>query len=126
MSHSLIVSSKLPEASVLPSGLYATAHTQSVWPSRVARSLPVATSHSLIVLSLLPEASVLPSWLYAREYTVSACPLSVSRSSGSWADSGPAPRQATPSHTITDCIRSLLVAIAHPHRLIPHGSRTSF
>ena len=38
-SHSLIVLSQLPEASVLPSGLYATEHTVLVCPLRVSRSL---------------------------------------------------------------------------------------
>ena len=76
-SHSLIVWSLLPEASVLPSGLNATDHTPPVCPLRVACSLPVATSHSLIVWSPLPEASVLPSGLYATEYTQLVCPLRV-------------------------------------------------
>ena len=43
------------EASVLPSGLNATENTESVWPLRTNRSLPVFTSHSFTVLSLLPK-----------------------------------------------------------------------
>ena len=72
-SHSLIVPSALPEARVLPSGLYATNRTTSVCPLRVARSLPVCTSHSLTVLSWLPEASVLPSGLNATDVHRASC-----------------------------------------------------
>src|SRR5262245_26298035 len=79
-SHSLTVWSWLPEASVLPSGLYATERTQPVCPLRVACSSPVAASHSLTVWSSLPEASVLPSGLYATDRTQPVCPLRVARS----------------------------------------------
>src|SRR5205085_755015 len=79
-SHSLIDESQLPEASVVPSGLYATEYTPPACPLRVACSLPVLTSHSLIVSSQLPEAKVLPSGLYATEYTRFLCPLRVARS----------------------------------------------
>src|ERR1700722_17735084 len=78
-SHSLTVSSMLPEASVLPSGLYATDHTKPLCPLRVARSLPVFTSHNLIVLSL-PEANVLPSQLKATDHAILVCPLRVASS----------------------------------------------
>src|SRR4051812_47175423 len=73
--HTLIVLSMLPEASVLPSGLYATETTGSECPVSVASSLPVCTSHSLIVLSKLPEASVVQSGLNATDNTESVCPL---------------------------------------------------
>ena len=49
----------------------------SVWPRRMACSLPVATCHSLIVWSRLAEASVLPSRLKATEVTWLLCPLRV-------------------------------------------------
>lgn len=55
MTHSLIVLSWLPDASVFPSGLYATDSTQPVCPLRVACFLPVATSNSLVVLFLSPN-----------------------------------------------------------------------
>ena len=70
-SHSLIVWSAPPAASVLPSGLYARDDTPLVL--MVASSLPVATSHSLIVWSAFPAASVLPSGLYATEYAPWTC-----------------------------------------------------
>ena len=70
MSHSLTVWSRLPDASVLPSGLNATANTESVRP---VSGLPswrcVATSHNRIVPSALPDASVLPSGLNATSNT---------------------------------------------------------
>src|SRR5262245_55257977 len=71
----LSTSLSLPEASVLPSGLYSTQLTGPVCPWRVAFSLPVTTSQSLIVLSRLAEASVLPSGLKATHFTTSVCPL---------------------------------------------------
>src|SRR5947199_8131365 len=48
-----------PEARVLPSGENATACTRPVWPSRLARSAPVATSHTFTRVP--PVARVLPS-----------------------------------------------------------------
>src|SRR5207248_3233589 len=113
----LIVWSLLPEASVLPSGLYATEVTAAVWPLSVAFSLPPATSHSLMVLSPLPEASALPSGLNATQNTLSVCPVSVAFGLGCWAnsgDSGSSPRQATPSHTGTRWPRLTLGLIAYP------------
>src|ERR1700677_3102721 len=53
MSHSLTVSSKLPDAKSRPSGLNATECTKSVCPLSVAFSFNVFMSHSLTVLSLL-------------------------------------------------------------------------
>ena len=55
------VPSAPPEASQLPSGATATAHTGPVWPVRAARSRPVATSQIRTVVVPLPEASQLPS-----------------------------------------------------------------
>jgi hypothetical protein len=69
VSHRMTVLSWLAEASVLPSGLYATEKMNPVCPLRVSCSFPVTTSHSLIGLAWLPEASVLPSRLNAKEYT---------------------------------------------------------
>src|SRR5262249_15366123 len=66
-----------PEASVLPSGLYAREFTGLECPLRVAFSLPVHTSQCFAVWSTLPEASVLPSGLYAIDFTQSVCPLRV-------------------------------------------------
>src|SRR5262245_20743415 len=93
-SHSLIVLSTLPDASVLPSGLKATRMASSVCPSRVATALPVAASHTLTVLSVLAEASSLPSGLHATELTDLPCPSSVVRVLISWAGSGVAARAA--------------------------------
>ena len=69
VSHSLMVSSTLAEARVLPSGEKATDSIASVCPFRVARSWPVSASHSLMVLSTLAEARVLPSGEKATEET---------------------------------------------------------
>src|SRR5204862_521995 len=101
-SHSRTVLSQPPVASVLPSGLNATACTADVPPStaatappsgptathrtppappaRVAYSLPAGTSQSWTALSPPAEASVLPSGLNARPLTSSACPARVARS----------------------------------------------
>src|SRR5262245_59470333 len=90
-SHSLIVRSELPEASVFPFGLKATEETWAVRPLSVARSWPLAASNNLISplkcnlgssqrLQALAEARVLPSGLKATEVTQSVCPLSVARS----------------------------------------------
>src|SRR2546426_691184 len=103
-----------PEASVLPSGLYATECITFVGPLRVARSLPVATSQSLIVLSPAPEANVLPSGLNATESTHSGCPLRVARSLGSCADSGTSgssPRQVAHSHRDICWLRLIFVVM---------------
>src|SRR5262249_40106649 len=97
-SHSLIVSSPLAEARVLPSGLYAK--EMHVVPRRSPASPPVTTSHSLIILSLPPEARVLPSGLKARDQTSWVCPWRVARSLGCWVNSdqsGTRPSWARPS-----------------------------
>ena len=74
------VSSALPAASVLPSGLNATDCT---YPAAPVSGLPSgagcagsARSHNRTVSSALPAASVLPSGLNATEYTVFAGPVS--------------------------------------------------
>src|SRR5437764_611427 len=98
MSHNLIVSSPLAEASVLLSGLYVKEYTALLCPWSVSCSLPVLTSQSFMVLSTLPEASVLPSGLNATQITKDVCPRRVPRSLGCWADSGASatsPRLAT-------------------------------
>src|SRR5215213_804735 len=70
------VRSWLPEATVLPSGLNATASTGPWWLVRVASSLPVLTSQRQTVLSLIPaEASTLPSGLNRTHRTEAVCPL---------------------------------------------------
>src|SRR5262249_734622 len=74
-SHSLMISSRLPEASVSPSLLKATEVTSFVCPRRVERSLPVRTSQSLTVWSRLADARVCPSPLKATDRTVLACPF---------------------------------------------------
>ena len=66
-----------PEASVRPSGEKATDRTQSEWPSRVCRSLPVVASQSLMVRSSEPEASVRPSGEKAIDSTRSEWPSRV-------------------------------------------------
>src|SRR5262245_12205348 len=52
---------RLEEASRRPSGLKATLVTPLVWPVRVCRGWPVATSQTVIIPSPLPEASRRPS-----------------------------------------------------------------
>ena len=69
-----------PEASVLPSGLKATARTMSAEPWKVRKFCWLATSQSRTVLSLLPEASVLPSLLKAMQLTGPLWPSSLKRS----------------------------------------------
>ena len=72
---------RLPEASVLPSGLNATDMTASVCPLRVARSLPVATSHSLIGLVAARRGQRLA--VRAERHgldRMAVCPLRVARS----------------------------------------------
>src|SRR5438552_1649188 len=54
-SQSLTFSSRLPDASVLPSGLIATENTELVWPTSVLLILPVATSQSRILPSEYEE-----------------------------------------------------------------------
>lgn len=49
-----------PVASLRPSGDHLTLHTARLWPRRIARHCPVATSHSRTVPSALPEASLCP------------------------------------------------------------------
>jgi hypothetical protein len=62
MSHSLAVVSQLPDASIRPSGLKATAYTGPAFPASGAPSGPRwGTSQSTIVPSWWPEAKVLPS-----------------------------------------------------------------
>src|SRR5215467_171689 len=61
ISHNLIEPSQLPEASLRPSGEYATKFTLRVCPMKVAISLPVTTLHSLTFLSKLAVASSEPS-----------------------------------------------------------------
>ena len=60
-SHSLIVSSHDPDATVLPFSEKVTALTEPSCPSSFCLSSPVAASHSLTVLSYDPDATVLPS-----------------------------------------------------------------
>jgi hypothetical protein len=62
--------SALALASVLPSGLNATAKTESVWPVRGSPwGWPVAVSQSRTLWSALALASVLPSGLNATAET---------------------------------------------------------
>src|SRR5262249_41437734 len=89
-SHSLIACSTLPEARVLPSGLYATEPE----PLRVARSSPLCAAHNLISAglansALLALAMVCPSGLKATEETLFVCPLREARS-----------RRLTASHSL--------------------------
>src|SRR5712692_640658 len=66
-SHTLAVLSELPEASIWPLRLKATAKTRFWFPAgppSVLISLPLR-SHSLIVLSKLPVAIIFPSGLKA-------------------------------------------------------------
>ena len=72
--------SVLPEASVLPSGLNATEHDRLVCPSRVARSLPVATSHSRTVLSVAPRGQRLAVRAEGHGVARSVCPFRAARS----------------------------------------------
>jgi hypothetical protein len=58
-----MVPSKLEEASRLPSGLNETLMIQSVWPTSVQISSPLAGSQILTVRSVLPEARKRPSGL---------------------------------------------------------------
>src|SRR5262249_46368736 len=77
-SHSLTVLSRLPLASVCPSGEKATEVTPSLCPLSVWISAPLTAFHSLTVLSPFPEASVLPSGEKATDQiTLEARPLSV-------------------------------------------------
>jgi len=55
------VSSALPEAIRLPSGLKAMLVTVSRWPRSVQMFLPLSASHRLIVPPQSPEAIALPS-----------------------------------------------------------------
>src|SRR6266516_7871122 len=80
-SHSLMVLSTLPLASVCPSGLMATLATELLCPVRVRRRSPVFRFHSLMVLSSLPLASICPSGLMATLSTWSSCPVRVRRRS---------------------------------------------
>ena len=79
MSHSRTVSSALPAASMVPSGLNAT---DSTYPAAPVSGRPSglgeagsAMSHSRTVSSALPAASIVPSGLNATEYTVLAGPV---------------------------------------------------
>ena len=71
-SHSLIVLSCEPEASIVPSGENAT-RTERVCFSRVAIFSLVAISHSLTVPSCAPEARILLSGENATERTQCVC-----------------------------------------------------
>jgi hypothetical protein len=65
-----MVWSRLPEASVLPSGLKAVLHTAAVWSvSGGSSGWRLATSHKRIVLSSLPEARIVPSGLKTTLHT---------------------------------------------------------
>src|SRR5262245_42481724 len=64
-------------ASVLPSGLNATATTMSLCPATRTAGLRVSTSQMMTVPSLAPEASVFPSRLKARHESVPLCPRRV-------------------------------------------------
>ena len=76
-SHSRTVPSKLPEASVLPSGEKARPRltTMPVWPRSVRGSMPVAASTSTIEPSSEPTASVLPSGENDRPVVQSGAPV---------------------------------------------------
>ena len=64
----------------MPSGLTAQPRTPSVWPVRVARSVPLAASQIFRVLSVLAETIQLPSGLTAQPFTASVWPVRVARS----------------------------------------------
>lgn len=49
LTHSRTVLSTLPDTTVRPSGVKAAAHTQWLWPARVAVQAPLARSHTLSV-----------------------------------------------------------------------------
>ena len=68
-SQSLTVLSAPAETMVSLSGEKAQALTESVWPSRVARSAPLRASQSLRVVSSLPETMVSPSGEKAQAQT---------------------------------------------------------
>ena len=74
-----IVPSRLPLASMLPSGLNAIVLTPSVSPVRVVMDDSVMVSHSCTVSSRLPLASV-PRELNATLSTPSVCPSKVALS----------------------------------------------
>src|SRR6266487_2027488 len=76
-SHNRIVWSKLPLASVPPSGLQARACTRSVCSSSVSRQRPLARSHSFRVPSQLVLLSWLPSGAKASPRTQLLCSESV-------------------------------------------------
>src|SRR5215469_12666475 len=76
-SHSQIVPSSPPLASVFPSGLKATDHTQLLCPCRVSRQWPVLVSQRRIVASWLPLAIRLPSGLKAMHRTQLLCPYRI-------------------------------------------------
>src|SRR2546430_1562519 len=63
--HNRTAPSSPAEASSVPSGLNATARTQSRWPVSVGTGAPVAASHNRTVLSCPAEASSVPSGLNA-------------------------------------------------------------
>src|SRR5205085_10119826 len=86
-SHSRIVWSKLPLASVCPSGLQATQCTPSVCPVSVwhTHGLPSSlTSQSLTLPSQLALASRLPSGAKASPRTQLLCPESVCTQVADW------------------------------------------
>ena len=69
-SRSRNVSSSLPLASCLPSGLHATEYTEPVCPVNVHRHSPVVGFQILMVPSLLPVASLVPSLFQLTELSL--------------------------------------------------------
>jgi hypothetical protein len=76
-SQSLTVLSRDANASVLPSGVKATAVTQPKWPSSVCSSPSDLASQSLTVSSCDVDASILPSSVKATAVTQPEWPSSV-------------------------------------------------
>ncbi len=69
-----------PETARRPSGVTATALTQSPWPSRVASSAPCSRSQTLSVLSSEPETARRPSGVTATALTAAPWPSRVASS----------------------------------------------
>ena len=63
------VLSRLPDTTYRPFGVTATTFTQSVWPLKVPRLLPVNVSHKRTVLSRLPDTAQSPWGVMATEST---------------------------------------------------------
>ena len=77
-SHSLMIWSWLPLASMVPSGLHVTVSTQFECPLRVDwhSKVPAETSDQMrTVLSQLPVASLVPSVFHATDVTPRECPF---------------------------------------------------